>query len=1438
MNKNKIRVITAALLVGISTVFASAAGAKAEGWWESFEGEYGTKLTRDWTFGLSDRFPSAVSDNDLVNFFAFRDELPKEVPLFAPYTDEEIAASEVKIYVSPDGNDSNPGTIEKPFKTVEKAIMYASNVVSRQGGMTIYLREGTYTVPNGMQIDEKLNGSNEHPTFISSYPGEKATVTTAMSIKGSQMKTVRELNDEVGMRKIRETYHDKVYAVSLKDLGYTDFGTFSGTLRPTLYIDGAQYQLARWPNAEYTGMKNYKKSPYGVVEVGDVTTAGGKTGPYTGDRGIGFEFVMSSKRPLEWENDGNIWMYGWVYEEWEKQHWQVDYFNPELNSVKSKTRCNYGALYQGENSYYFYNVLEEMDMPGEFYIDIKTGMLYLFPINDLADAEVLVNTTKSNGVTLNRTSHVVVNGITIDTVSVNGLSTSQANHCIVQDIEVKNCGNFAVYMSGANNGLISSRTTGNVDFASSDGATVYRYIPTRNFAQNNIINNGTIKSNFGCQDILSHNLVTGALTHAMYLNRCSESIFEYNEIVGGPNTNLDAGMIYNGGGPLVRNNHLRYNYLNRATEVIRNNPCGIYIDDLAGYTFSYGNISREARYHIHGGSCNIVWNNINIDDGNKTGFQNSDNYRLTAERWQGMVTSYVDNRWIGMTYSLLHMDLDQRNIHDEEYQSLMMQHQYELHEDTYVREDALDPLGSYMARPKYNWYENNLNVFTKNGSLTAREVKSVFKDNYSIDYDPGFEDYENGIYNISAEDLHKIDDDFEELPPQQMMGRVVDPLLRTYDVPVGKPSLISPVNTLDTPIYQFGSCEFTWTRAFGASVYQVELSTTPDFSNIVKTKRTQQPHAVVDGLETGKTYYWRVIVEVWTHQLDMTPVISETGMFRMSTEEEFIKDGELDVSDLLNKVDEFKEKLVLITEDYKKDLEKPESERVYTKDPEPVLNAIIDEKVKKINAIKLPAEKQAVSDDFETSLTVAWQSCVKPTTYDLVEENPNVEDWKVTGNATLEKNTDGLVIDTRTGDPMVMANVGIIRPLTTFKVRMKYDELASWVTIQLAQEDIALQGPTRGSSYFIVFKTDLIEFQRYLQNTVDDVKYGGVMEQFTNNNQFLTDNQWVDCEWTLTYTEKGPNFKFSMDGVEKFNVTDEHAPNYFFTSVGFKTQVATGKTYIAPVKEVDYAVKTEEELKATVAKITADYKKDLEKPEAERVYLDDPTSALTALVESKRGEMAGKKADEIQPIKEAVEEAITLEWQKHIKGGVFDIAKELSDVKKWNVSADGDKVTQNGTELKFTANGTHTLYTSAEDMLIRPNVNYKAKVKVEKVDGWGTLQLMQVGNTAAAPTRGIETIIVFKSDLIELQRYPRLNEEEGIPIVADVENNNTIIKPGEWFEIDYKLTYTDNGPNISFSIGGNELFNWTDEDAAGRIYDNLGLSPDKANGTMWLDVIK
>ena len=71
-------------------------------------------------------------------------------------------------YVSPSGKDSNPGTLEKPWKTIQKA----ANTL--QAGETVYLREGTYPITK--QIRPQNSGSENQWITYAGYPGEKVII--------------------------------------------------------------------------------------------------------------------------------------------------------------------------------------------------------------------------------------------------------------------------------------------------------------------------------------------------------------------------------------------------------------------------------------------------------------------------------------------------------------------------------------------------------------------------------------------------------------------------------------------------------------------------------------------------------------------------------------------------------------------------------------------------------------------------------------------------------------------------------------------------------------------------------------------------------------------------------------------------------------------------------------------------------------------------------------------------------------------------------------------------------------------------------------------------------------------------------------------------------------------------------------------------------------
>ncbi len=58
-------------------------------------------------------------------------------------------------YVSPDGNDQNPGTLKKPFATLQRA-----QQAVRQKHGDVFLRGGTYYLPRRLCSQPKIPAQN------------------------------------------------------------------------------------------------------------------------------------------------------------------------------------------------------------------------------------------------------------------------------------------------------------------------------------------------------------------------------------------------------------------------------------------------------------------------------------------------------------------------------------------------------------------------------------------------------------------------------------------------------------------------------------------------------------------------------------------------------------------------------------------------------------------------------------------------------------------------------------------------------------------------------------------------------------------------------------------------------------------------------------------------------------------------------------------------------------------------------------------------------------------------------------------------------------------------------------------------------------------------------------------------------------------------------
>ena len=95
------------------------------------------------------------------------------------------ASGSHSIYVSPSGNDHNPGTSSKPVQTLFKARSLVRGLDRHMNGdITVYLKSGAYRLGSPLQLGSADSGTGGHNVIWTSAPGQTATISGADHIGG------------------------------------------------------------------------------------------------------------------------------------------------------------------------------------------------------------------------------------------------------------------------------------------------------------------------------------------------------------------------------------------------------------------------------------------------------------------------------------------------------------------------------------------------------------------------------------------------------------------------------------------------------------------------------------------------------------------------------------------------------------------------------------------------------------------------------------------------------------------------------------------------------------------------------------------------------------------------------------------------------------------------------------------------------------------------------------------------------------------------------------------------------------------------------------------------------------------------------------------------------------------------------------------------------
>ena len=565
-----------------------------------------------------------------------------------------------EIFVSLSGSDNGEGTIKKPFKTLEKAAQFAKNMPENEE-VFINIRGGRYFFKESFVLNKDNSGEKDKRVTYRAYNNEKVYFDGGIILDSS--KAVPITDERVKDRIIDKNAVRELLEIDLSeyDIIYGKYGT-RGFRRPyvpapnELFIDGEPYDVARYPNKGEE-----------LIPLKEVIDSG--SSPFEKEFDMRpATFRYEDGRCDFWKNAKGFYVSGlffWCFADDTLEIANIDTKNKTLTTVLPHL-----ASFKADSftSWYAVNLLEEIDMPGEYYVDSENKKLYFYPKRDISKSLIQLSALDKPLVVLKDVSFVSFENIIFENSRGTGVYIENGENCIIKNCVFRNLGMVGVQIGkgatplpegkhnahgimadgvenpksasevigswhemlyqfaawnnegGKNHGIenceIYNTATGGILLGGGDRKTL---TPAGNYVNNCEIFevnrlDRTYKAGVNISGV--GNRISNCNIHnmpgfAIYLHG-NDHVIEYNKIYEVITEVADAGAIYFGMAWQMQGNVFRYNYIH---DIGKNQEhlSAIYLDGTVGGAEIYSNIIGNFYgngIYINGGSDVSVHDNV------------------------------------------------------------------------------------------------------------------------------------------------------------------------------------------------------------------------------------------------------------------------------------------------------------------------------------------------------------------------------------------------------------------------------------------------------------------------------------------------------------------------------------------------------------------------------------------------------------------------------------------------------------------------------------------------------------------------------------------------------------------------------------------------------------------------------------------------------------
>lgn len=536
-----------------------------------------------------------------------------------------IAAQAVTFYVDSKAAAGGDGSSAKPWNTVTAAVngvraARKSGTLKSAEPIEVHFFPGDYFVGDGVRLVQEDSGTDSAPVVWRTAGAARARLTGGVRVDPERFGKVE---DPAILARLPEGARGKVYVADVSGLVPAKVpemaNNFGGTpTAPLLFVGRRLGTLARWPNADYTSFSK-------AVDKGTVVTRR----PDGGTVRTPGAFIYDNPRAKRWNFAEGVWMNGYWTHDWDNHSVRAASYGAENGTndvIRLAAIIPYGVMGgtwgRKERRFYVFNLLDELDAPGEWWLDRAKKLLYLYPPKGAPCAEDEVTLTFSSEPILRGTnvSHLRFerldfeygygNGVAVRGDDIRFLDCRAANlggtglnvcgnHNVLRGCEVYNCGRAGISVSGGDRKTLTKAET------LVEGCHVHDWaLFQRTYAPG--IGVG------GCGVTLRRNRLHDA-PHSAVLYDGNEHLFEYNEVYRVLMETGDAGAYYTGRDWTTMGNVLRYNNTHDlGAEGEHANTMGFYFDDCDCGDEVYGNVFHNVARGIMvgGGREHPIRNNV------------------------------------------------------------------------------------------------------------------------------------------------------------------------------------------------------------------------------------------------------------------------------------------------------------------------------------------------------------------------------------------------------------------------------------------------------------------------------------------------------------------------------------------------------------------------------------------------------------------------------------------------------------------------------------------------------------------------------------------------------------------------------------------------------------------------------------------------------------